>query len=697
MSKLQKLVNGLYKVKIKGLEKIDLSERVIIAPNHTSLLDAAVLAANLPKDVAFVANTKIAKKFKLFMKGRKIIPVDPSNPYSVRKMVKVIESGIPLVIFPEGRITVTGGLMKIYDGTGYIAMRTGAKIYPVAIDGAERAKIFTYIADKFKTKIFPTVRLTVGNPFAISKREGVPMKQQKKDANRTILKKLQNELFNNRNIENPNLFNELIKSAQTNGMSTKIIEDRDGTTKYKKILIGSYLLGSRFKKLIKDNNNVGLYLPNSTAHVITIFSLFKIGKTPAILNFSMGAQTLIDCINTAEIKTVVTSREFIEKGRLENVIKEMEKQCKIIYLEDVKPKKINFLPYVSSYVKYLFKAKAKKESDVVLFTSGSESKPKGVVLTHGNIYSNIQQARTVIDFTSKDKMLNALPMFHSFGLAPGTLLPLLCGTPVYLFPSPLAFKAIPEVIYDRSATIIFGTSTFLSAYYRGSSDEYNFRSIRYAFAGAEKLREEVRQAWLEMGIRIFEGYGATETAPILSINTPLLNKKGSVGQLLPGIEYQIEKIDGIEKGGKLHVKGPNVMKGYLLDGQGFVPADEWYDTGDIVDTDEREFIHILSRFKRFAKIAGEMVPLNLVEEIASKVYKDAEVAAINIPDSRKGEKIILFVTDTNAKVHQMKEAVSAGGYTQLFTPSKIEYIDKLPILGSGKTDYQALKAIVEKN
>lgn len=680
---------------VKGLRKLDFSQPCIITPNHVSLLDAVLLSFFLPAGVTFVANTEIAKKFSFFMRFRKFITVDPMNPYSIRHMIRVVKSGESLVIFPEGRITTTGGLMKIYSGVGYLAMRTGATVYPVIIQGLERS-IFSYLKGKVRITWFPKVTISVGTPYTLQRQENVSMREQKAAASDLILRTMQRELFEARKKENVNLFNETWEAAKLHGSKTVIAKDLTTSITYRTLLIGSYLLGNKLHNLLKGSKTAGVLLPNSVGHLVTLLSLFRIGTTPAILNFSLGVRSLLDCCETAGIRTVLTSRVFIEKGKLHHLIAGLEGQVEIVYLEDVKATATtgDKLAALCSYL--AGKRSHATTNELILFTSGSESKPKGVVLTHTNLHANIQQVLSSIDITSQDKILNALPMFHSFGLTAGTILPITTGLPVYLYPSPLHYKVISELCYDQNITIMFGTSTFLAGYGK-FAHPYNFYSLRYVFAGAEKLKADVRQMWMEkFGVRIFEGYGATETSPILSLNTPLANKQGTVGRLLPGIDYRLEKVEGIDRGGQLLVKGPNVMKGYLIHGKGFIPAGEWYETGDLVEADAEGYLTIQSRLKRFAKIGGEMISLNLVEELAGQCFGHSEFAAVPITDARRGERILLYTTDETVKLDRLRAHLAEKQYSPLLLPTAVRWIKALPLLGSGKTDYVTLKQMAEK-
>jgi acyl-[acyl-carrier-protein]-phospholipid O-acyltransferase/long-chain-fatty-acid--[acyl-carrier-protein] ligase len=691
---LKGLFRIVFKFKLSGLEKLDFSQPTILMPNHVSLLDALLLAVYLPPEATFVVNTSIARRLSLPLKLRMHITVDPLNPYSVRSMVRTVQSGVPLVLFPEGRITTTGGLMKIYSGIAYIALKTGAQLIPIAINGAERSKL-SYIGSKIRTVWFPAISIQIGDSFRIEQQQQVSMKLQKQQAADMILAAMQEHLLKSRLKKDVDLFNELLLQASLHGQKSRICEDLGQRLTYKKLILASYVFGRKLRPLLENQAAIGLLLPNSIGHVIALFALLRLGKTPAMLNFSAGQQSLLDASETAVLRTIITSRQFVEKAKLETIIQTLEQHYRIVYLEDVKAD-VKLPDKLGGLFDQLRGAKAEQGfRDVILFTSGSESKPKGVVLGHDQLYANIQQAKSVFDFTSADKMFNALPMFHSFGLTAGTLLPILTGVPVMLYPSPLHYRAIPEVVYDRNATIIFGTSTFLAGYGR-AAHPYDFHSLRIVVSGAEKLKDEVRELWSQkFGIRIFEGYGTTEASPVVSINSPLSFKNGTVGRLLPNIRYKLEPIPGIEHGGSLLIQGPNVMKGYLIHGKGFVPCPEWYDCGDVVELDPQGFLTIKSRLKRFAKIGGEMISLQLVEELAAACYGDTPLAAISIPDGRKGERILLFATKEGLNLQELKSKLNEKGHSPMLLPARLQVIDKLPLLGSGKTDYVTLKKQVE--
>lgn len=464
MTIIQKLVHVvlsiLHRANYNGFDRINYKERVIIMPNHVSLLDAVFLYALLPKDTVFVSNTQIAEKYKFIMRFTSFITVDQMNPFSIRHMIKVVESGKPLVIFPEGRISVTGGLMKMYSSPSFIATKTGATVYPVLIRGLERSR-FSYLNKKNHTVWFPKVSITVGQSRTFVNNPAVTRKQQKALMADQTLQMFQDELFRVASKSNVNLYNELLAAGTEHGFNRMVIEDFATTNTIKDIIVKASVLGGKLHERLLPAERVGVMLPTTPAFAILLFGLFKHDRTPALLNFSMGASTIHDCCVTANLRQIITSRAFIEKGKLQDKITYLEQHVDIIYLEDLRA----FIT-LKDKLAGLFAFLSKKPStattnEVVLFTSGSESKPKGVVLTHTNLYANVKQARIMIDLTQQDKFFNALPMFHSFGLSAGTLLPILHGLCTYLYPSPLHYRIVPEMIYDHNCTILLGTSTFL--------------------------------------------------------------------------------------------------------------------------------------------------------------------------------------------------------------------------------------------
>lgn len=685
----------LFRIRVTGLERLDFSRPTIIMPNHVSLLDGAFLAAVLPPETYFVVNKGRAGQFGWLMKGRNILEVEGLSPFSIRTMIRALQRGLPLVIFPEGRMSTTGGLMKIYQGAGFVAARTGAQIYPVAIDGPERSA-FSPLVGKVRTVLFPPVSIAVGAAFGIPMKQGLRVRDQKRLAADRILTQLRDHLLASRLKQGVNLHNELVEAARTHGWSTPIAEDMSTKLSYRKLVLGAVALGNRLNRLLQGEETVGLMLPTSAGATVALFALFRGGKSPALLNFTTGSAVLQDCMAVSGVRTVLTSRVFVEKAGLEALVKAVAAKARVIYLEDVRAQIGTGARLAALLTAYAAPATRAPAGKVILFTSGSESKPKGVVHTHDSLFANIHQARVMMDITARDKVLNVLPVFHSFGLTPGTLLPLICGIKVMLYPSPLHYRVIPELAYDRSATILFGTSTFLSGYAR-KAHHYDFHSLRYVFAGAEPLRPEVSRLYLEkFGVRILEGYGTTEAAPLVAMNSPLLFKPGTVGQLVPGMEYQLREIEGIATGGELMLRGPNLMQGYLKYGEGFVPVGDWYPTGDVFTVDEEGFLTIRSRIKRFAKLGGEMVPLGLIEELAAACFGHDDLAVVVVKDARKGERTVLFTQGAADQAERFRAYLAQHGHSALLAPQRLVAVKELPRLGTGKVDYTTLTQMAQE-
>jgi len=438
-----------------------------------------------------------------------------------------------------------------------------------------------------------------------------------------------------------------------------------------------------------------------------LFGLQARGRVAAMLNYTLGPKNLVASCESALVRRIYTSERFVVAAKLEHHVTKLREVATVVYLEDLRERITPWLK-IKAAIAGRFDSLARgrerispDEAAIVLFTSGSEGSPKGVVLSHANLLANREQVAARIDFGAQDVILNALPMFHSFGLTGGTLLPLLSGMRTFFYPSPLHYRIVPEIAYDVNATILFGTNTFLAGYAR-FAHPYDFYSVRYVFAGAEKLKDETRRTWTDkFGVQIFEGYGATETSPGISINTPIDSKPGTVGRLLPGIEYALDPVPGVE-GGRLSVRGPNVMLGYLRHERPGViepPSTQrgagWYDTGDIVVIDDEGFVTIQGRAKRFAKIAGEMVSLTAVEELATRTWPDAQHACVTLPDAQKGEQLVLVTTREGAQRAELSAQARADGMSELHVPKRLVPVAAIPLLGSGKADYPAVQALVE--
>ena len=695
------LIRILFRLKIDHRERLVFDGPTIIMPNHVSFLDALLLYLMLPPSVWFVVNTEIAARpwVALALRFCNHVKIDNRNPYSLRTIINVVRDGNPVVLFPEGRISNTGGLMKMYTGAALIAWKTSARVYPVILRGPEYS-FFSRIKDKVIPRWLPQIRIFIGEPSVLVTETELGFRVQKAAITDKLLSLMQDTMFLARRQEYAQLdfFARLQLAAKTHGGSKPIVRDLNRAVNYRALITGVHVMAGKLRPTFATNENtVGVLLPNAVAHVVVLFALFRLGKTPAIMNFSTGLRNVLDSADTAGIKTVLTSRAFVEKANLGELVGQLATTNQVVFLEDL-AKTISLLDKLNGLYRYFRRqpGAATADSRLILFTSGTEGRPKGVVLSHQAILANIDQASSVIDYSPADRMLNALPMFHSFGLMAGTMLPILGGIELFLYPSPLHFRIVPEVAYDFNATLMLGTPTFLAGYGK-VAHPYDFHRLRYLLAGGEKLRQPVRDLWLDkFGIRILEGYGVTETGPVLCLNTPLSARTGTVGKFLPGIEWRLDPVPGIDSGGNLVVRGPNLMEGYLLYEQGFRPVDGWYATGDVVSVDSAGYVSIQARLKRFAKIAGEMINLQLVEEAASACFSTGLHAAVAAADGRKGERVVLFTTNSQTTRDVLREYFLQAGHSVLYVPSRIISIATMPLLGTGKPDYLGLQKQAEK-
>jgi acyl-[acyl-carrier-protein]-phospholipid O-acyltransferase / long-chain-fatty-acid--[acyl-carrier-protein] ligase len=677
-------------VEVRGMEHFYAAgDKVLIVANHQSFLDPFLLAVLIPEKPAFAMNVYQADKwyFRWIERIIKLYKLDPSKPMTMKTLIGDVKKGAKVVVFPEGRITTTSGIMKVYAGTKLILNKADAKVLPVFIEGAQYSKL-SKIGKKVKQRWFPKITLTVQPPKSAAEAQN-------------IYDVLTESAFASSPYRRP-MLEALLEARDTHGGRHVIASDITRMEmNYRQLFTRAFILSDKLSQPLSNGNAVGVLLPNALGGLVTFVALHMLGKLPCMLNFSAGEGNIKHACHIAQVKTILTSRVFVEKGKFEALIAALEKDHKIFYLEDIRPSvtlgdKLGALLKALAPRQHLQGVLSRIKPDdpaVVLYTSGSEGTPKGVALSHANILANVYQACSRLDLNASDIVFNALPIFHSFGLTIGMLMPPLRGIQTFLYPSPLHYRVIPELIYDTNATIMLGTDTFFNGYARYAHD-YDFNSVRLAVAGAEKLREATRRTWADrFNVNIMQGYGVTETSPALSFNTLIEHRAGTVGRPFPAIQTKLEPVPGLEKGGRLFVKGPNVMLGYLkADQPGVIqPQGEWYDTGDIVDIDEQGFITILGRAKRFAKIGGEMVSLLAVEELALAVENVCH-AAVAVADPRKGEQVILYTESKTLAREQLQAEARNRGVPELFLPRQVIYMEAIPRLGNGKIDYPALQS-----
>ena len=703
----RKFLELVYHAKCDGLENFEIrkGQRTLIVANHTSFLDGVLLWTYLYDDLSFAVDTTIATRwyFKPILAMSKYYTIDSRNPMSIRSLIKEIDNGRIPVIFPEGRITTTGTLMKIYSGTAMIADKSGAEILPVIIEGSQFSAFSRFGASlRHKPRSRIMVRIMPATRFSVP--EQYTGKARSSKASDLMYDLMSTMKVKASLIPENAIFGSVIDTMKTVGRGKLIVEDHNRKPlSIGNLYVKSMVMGRYFRKN-EPESAVGLLMPNSVAAVVVFLGLQACGKLPCMLNFSSGSKNLLSCCDAVPLKTVYTSRTFIEAGKFTELTDSLTSHgITVKYLEDLKDKISLFTKVASflsllrpyrSFLKLYGKPVNPDDAAVVLFTSGSEGLPKGVVLSHRNVETNIVQLQAVLPFGVKDSVFNSMPMFHSFGLTAGTLLPLITGMKVFMYPSPLHYKNVPLLVYDTNSTALFGTDTFLKGYAE-HAHPYDMYAVRFAVSGGEKLKEETINLWNDkFGIRILEGYGATETAPVISVNTNMFYRRNTAGRTLPDIETRLEPIPGITEGGRLWVRGNNVMKGYLrATNPGVIdaPEDNWYDTGDIATIDDTGFIHIQGRAKRFAKIAGEMVSLTQVETVLTKLYPEVPLAVVNVPDERKGEQLMLFICTDSANKNDIKAAFKNEGITELAIPKYIQCVDSIPLNGTGKVDYVKVK------
>ncbi|HXQ14526.1 MAG TPA: AMP-binding protein [Caulobacteraceae bacterium] len=498
------------------------------------------------------------------------------------------------------------------------------------------------------------------------------------------------------------LFDALVEAAHTYGPKKPILEDQErNPLTYTDVIRAAFALGRKLSKLTQKGDRVGVLLPTSSAGVVTFFALHAIGRTPVMLNFTAGLRNLRAAVKLAGVKRVLSSHRFVEQGKLHDVIDALEQSCEITYLEDVRASiglADRLYALTASLAPRRFRAATNPDDPaVILFTSGSFGAPRGVVLTQANVLANAAQIAAHIELNPEWVFFNPLPIFHCFGMTGGFILPMLAGMKAFQYPSPLHVKIIPTLIRETEASVLLATDTFVNQYAR-ASEPGDMSGLKFIVCGAEKVRDETHDLIIDRfgPIPVLEGYGATEASPVIAVNTPLDNRRGTVGGLLPGVETRLEAVEGIKRGGRLYVRGPNVMAGYITEG-GVIepPQDGWHDTGDVVEISADNWITILGRVKRFAKIGGESVSLTAAETLAASLWPDARHAVIAEPDSRKGERLVLVTDHQGADVAELLAHAQAVGVSELAAPRKIVKVPEIPVLGTGKTDYVAIQRLVE--
>lgn len=699
------LLRLLYGFRAHNTAALQTRGPVILIPNHVSWLDWLFLYAVLDDDWRCVASSTTADTnwlTRLIMRSRRTFPVDMNSPYAVRDMAEFLAGGGRLVLFAEGRLSLTGSMMKLFEGTGFLINKTGARVITCYLRGANR---LPFVRHDGWTRWFPRVSAHFSDALTAPRFDDISHAEARTRVTTWLRDALVRQQFETDLALGPqNILAAIATTAALHPSRVALQDFTFASLTYRRLLVGADVLAAQWKKILAPDSpaRIGVLLPTANATPVTLLSLWRAGRVPALLNYSSGPAAMLACAQLAGLRHVVTSRAFLEKAKLD-LAPLRAAGIELIHLEDVRSKVgagsklFAFAKHTLSCGTGMKRGGARAgETAVVLFTSGSEGLPKGVELSHRNLLANIRQANAMMDLADDDRFFNALPLFHSFGLTGGTLFPLVRGCFTFLYPSPLHYRVVPALVYDRACTVLLGTNTFLNGYAR-KANAFDFNSVRYLLAGAEKVQGATFDLWArKFGIRILEGYGATECSPIIALNSRLENSVGTAGRFAPGIEWRLEFVDGVAEGGRLFARGPNIMKGYLNPDAdaAFQKLGGWYDTGDLAIVDSGGFLHLLGRMKRFAKISGEMVSLTAVEDALAGAFPQlgarCQLAVIALPDADKGEKLVAACNDPRLTLAEVRTAVRAKGFSNLCAPRELRFVRSIPKLGTGKTDHRAL-------
>jgi len=693
-SVLIRLLRLALRLRISGdAERFAAAGPTLIVANHPGVLDPVILASMLPEDTVLVPTVAAmkARPCRLLLQGERVVPLNLSLAASVRRLARLVVQNKRVVVFPENRPTAPGAASKFYEAVAIVAARSGVPVVPVNI---------RYGSVGANGRPLQGVTVTIGQASRIVLAPGLPARERRRQANDCLLSLMQANAVLAR--PRRDIFGAFLAALHQNGRGTKILEDvREVEESYGSILRMSLALGRLLSRHTHEGAIVGMLLPNTAAAVGALFGLSSTRRVPAMLNYSSGPDAVRSSVDAAGVRVVVTSRRFVEVAKLDRLLRGLS-HCRIVYLEDLRAElkladKLWLMTWALWWPRRATLTSDPGNTALVLFTSGSEGKPKGVALSHDAVLANMAQLAAAIDFCESDKFLNALPMYHTYGLIACTLMPLVYGTRLFLYTNPLHYRIIPEIAYSRRCTYLFGTSTFLGNYAR-QARAMDFCSLRYVISGGEKLNPEVQRAYQErFGLRVLEGYGSTECGPAVSLATRQRYRAGTVGCFLPCVEYKLIPVEGIAEGGMLHLKSPNMMTGYLLaDSPGEIrdvqseAGPGWHSMGDVVAVDADGYVSVLGRLKRFAKVAGEMVALEVVERVARVCSPEHQHAATVAMSPDRGETTVLFTTDVALDRVRLHQTARAIGVQDLAVARTIVHVSALPVLGSGKTDYVRL-------
>ncbi|OSM02280.1 AMP-binding protein [Magnetofaba australis] len=697
-------------------DSLDLTHGVL-ACNHATPWDAALILWALPAaptTIVHAPERPPSARLKQLCHPTRWSALEDAAPESARApLAQALNAGERIIWLTSNQPQPDNALTDLPGWLPALLAACDAPLIPLYLRGARLHRMVSPWGLTGATLRAP-IELLADTPITSSQwapnAPDAPIDPALRLLQRLAARRLQGELAGR-----ADLWTEICLAARRFGRNRIAVEDATGAqASYGQLILRALVLEQLLRPHARKGDAVGVLLPGSVGCVTVLLALQAGARVPAMLNFSAGPHAMAAACRTADIGLILTSRLFLAKAGLQEAATQLTENARVLYLEDLRPAatlavKLNGL----RRARRPLAAGAKPDPHqpaLILFTSGSEGASKGVMLSHQNLLANIAQMRVATDVGFGDRYLNALPLFHSFGLTVGTLKPLLSGLRLFLCPNPLEYRRISEIARHWRPTVMAGADTFLFGYARAARTG-DFHTVRYLFAGAEPLREATRLLWFEkFGVRVLQGYGATEAAPAVAVNLPHADRPASVGRPLPGIETRLEPVTGWppEQGGRLWIRGPNVMLGYLLP-QEYKPGQApqcrppqapwgagWYDTGDLAHIDDAGFVTLRGRLKRFAKIGGEMVSLEISEAVARTLWPDHAHGVIRAPGDKRGERLILLTTRPDADAVALFAALREAGHGEIYAPKRIIHIDAMPLLGSGKVDYPALEEIAAK-
>ncbi|MDR3164888.1 MAG: AMP-binding protein [Synergistaceae bacterium] len=682
-------------VRLKTLDAaLRTGERVILAPHHASYLDPLLFSLFSGREPIAVISPSTARRkwFRYLKSAFNYAVVDQNDPFAVKHIDALWKKGNFLVLCPESEPTTNGLMMKLSDSAVAAMESSGAWIVPARACNMQFTP-FSRMKERLVRKIAPRVTLLSGEAEKLDKSGGLDRNYVRRRIERMITDTMMLGLWDKKP-----LFDTLLEQRRLWGGKHVVAIEPDGVkTDWNRFITLVLVMRKITESLVARDARMGIMMPNAVATLAMMIGAQRADREPAMINYSMGARSLKEACRIAKVGVIVTSRRFVEEGKFQTLVDALSADgIAVKYIEDL-VSAISAIQKLSCAIAACFARPAPEpekyaeRTAIVLFTSGSEGTPKPVALSFLNVQANTAQVRTALDFHATDVLVDVMPMFHSFGLCTGSIMPLSTGMPIAIYPTPLHYKKIPQFSYEVRGTVLLGTNTFLAGYAK-NSDPFDFFEMRYVICGGDKLKETTAKLWSDkFGIQVLEGYGVTECTPVVGVNRKCRNKPGSIGLVLACTKTSLVPVEGIDEGGRLVVSGPNVMKGYIkADGSIVPPPEIGYDTGDIVTIGDDGFITIIGRAKRFAKIGGEMVSLAYVEEAVQEVWPDEPHAAVSVSgDDSKGESIVLLTERKNADREELRAALIKNGMAEIAVPKKVIVVDALPRIGVGKVDYRA--------